>query len=355
MNQDSTIQKLEELLKSYQDSEGKWLILTHTDPDPDAIGSCLAAKKILEHYGLKSEILIYGDISNPSNKSLINRLEIDDLKRVDEINLEEFKYAMILDATELNVDMPEGLNPIVTIDHHEINKKDLKSKFADISVKERNSTSTKMVEYIQGLKIPMKKEKDTKLATALNYGIYSDTTKGIHKTKAEHNASAFLAEYIDYENLEKIAYPDIPQKLITQKNIATKKENMVTEGPYLLSFAGTLEEKEYLSSIVDELVRTQSIETAICYGLLDNHIHISVRTRGDQVNCGDLVKKIWGDHHGGGRVKAGGAKIPLGYLVEGLSQIEQEELVKKRISEDVFQALHIKQKEIKKEETNGNS
>lgn len=333
-------EKLETILQEHKGET--WAILTHRYPDPDAIASQLAAQKILKHYEINSDVFAYGEVSHPSNKAMVNGLEIE-LKAQEGADLSKYDNILVVDATELNIELPEGKTPLITIDHHDVTQKDLKSKLTDITQKNRGSTSTRMVQYIQELNIPMEKAKDTKLATALFYGIYSDTNSLIDATPAEDDAAKFLRAFYDAAIVKKIALPHYAEHTLEAKKTAI--ENRYIDGIHLASFAGTLKEKEDLTLVVDDLIKTQGIEIAILYGIFENQILVSLRSEGDQINCGTLAKKLW-DEHGsaGGRIKAAGASIPLGYVISGLSKEEQEKLVKKRIKEDILKGLNIEEK-----------
>ncbi|MBL7101086.1 MAG: DHH family phosphoesterase [Nanoarchaeota archaeon] len=341
--------KLEKLEKIFQENKGQnWAVLTHKYPDPDAIASQLAAQKILKHYEINSDIFAFGEISHPSNKAMVNGLEIE-LKDQEELDCSKYNQVMILDATELNVELPENIKPIITVDHHDVVLKEQKDKFVDITEKDRSSTSTRMVQYIQELNIPMDKIKDSKLATALFYGIYSDTNRLINAKPEDDEAVKFLRGFYDQIALEKLTTQHYAEHTLDAK--ATAIQNKMIDGIHFLSFAGTLKEKEDLTLVVDDLMQTQGIEVAIVYGLFEEQILVSLRSNGDQVNCGTLAKKIWGDYGStGGRIRAAGASISLGYVISGLPKKRQEELVKEKMQKDIITALNIQEKTIKKKE-----
>lgn len=345
---DKKIEKLEEILKEHKGET--WALLTHRYPDPDAIASQLATQKILKHYEINSELLAYGEVSHPSNKSMVNGLEID-LKDQEKSDLSKYDNILIVDSTELNTELSDGKIPIATIDHHDVTQKDLKCKFLDITEKNRGSTSTRMIQYLQELKIPIEKSKDAKLATALFYGIYSDTNGLIDAKQEDDEAIKFLRPFYDPVSLKKIALPHYAVHTLDAKKIAI--ENMYIDGIHLISFAGTLKEKEDLTLVVDDLIQTQGIEVAIVYGIFKDKIIASLRSESDQLNCSTLAKKLWEEHgSAGGRIKSAGASIPLGYVLSRLSKEEQETLVKKRMKEDILKGLNIPEKTVTlKEET----
>lgn len=342
--------RVEELEKILQENKGKnWAILTHKYPDPDSIASQLAAQKILKHYGINSDIFAYGEVSHPSNKAMVNRFEIE-LKDQGGLDFSKYNDIMIVDATELNIDLPEGLKPVITVDHHNVALKELKSKFKDITEKDRGSTSTRMVEYLQELKIPITKEESSKLTTALFYGIYSDTNKLTKIKKPDASAITFLTDFYDEIALEKITHPQYAEHTLDAKKTAIANRHI--DGIHLISFAGSLKEKEDLTIVVDELIQTQGIEIAIIYGLFESRILVSLRSTSDQLHCGNLAKKLWGEHgSAGGRIKSAGASISLGYVLKGLEGEKQEELVRKRMKEDILKGLNIQEKIVTEEKT----
>ncbi len=331
---------LEELLKNHKGE--KWAGLTHKYPDPDAIASLLGMQKILKHYGINLDLFYSGEVSRRSNKIMVNRLEIY-LSDQKELNPDKYNQFVIVDATEQTVEVPNKIVPLITIDHHDVDIKELKGEFIDITEKGRGSTSTRIVQYLNKLNIPLEKGKDAKLATALFYGIYTDTRKLTKANKEDDEAIAFLRDYCDSDLIEKITTQKQPTHVLRAK--ANAINNMYIQGIYLLAFAGTLIEKEDLSEVADELVQTEGIELAIVYGILEKQIIISIRNNGDQIHCGQFAKKLWEKYgSAGGREKAAAASITMGYVLEGLDSKSQEMLVQERVKTDVFEALKIEEK-----------
>ena len=71
---------------NYNIDKVPFLIIMHNNPDPDSIASALALKRILEKWGVRSDITYGGKIGMDENKAMVNLLSIK-LIHIDEIDL----------------------------------------------------------------------------------------------------------------------------------------------------------------------------------------------------------------------------------------------------------------------------
>ncbi len=185
-----TKQELETNLLSLVKGKRKILILTHENPDPDSIASAYGLKYILRKtMGVSSIIAYPGIIGRAENQAMVRLLDID-LVPYSSIQPRNYSVVALVDCQPNtgNVMLPKGMVPSIVIDHHPMRKSSLKSTYCDIR-KDIGSTSTIITQYIRHLGLPM----DRKVATALFYGIKSDTRDlGRQSTDADIRASVFL-------------------------------------------------------------------------------------------------------------------------------------------------------------------
>ena len=94
-------ERLNELLKATSHAEHV-LILTHNDPDPDAIGSAVALRHLLvTSHNARVEIAYRGIIGRAENKALVRYLNhtvvhaIDDVARNLEITFDEHQVIVM--------------------------------------------------------------------------------------------------------------------------------------------------------------------------------------------------------------------------------------------------------------------
>ena len=146
-------------------------ILLQPDPDPDGIASAYALRYLLGRKRTTAPLISFGEVQRPENQALCDAIGIE--VRVitpDEIN--EFDAIVLIDV-QPNVfgdDPPERLKqPDVVIDHHP-ERAGYSATIKDIRVG-YGATASIFTEYLRATNTEM----NAKLATALLYGIKSDT------------------------------------------------------------------------------------------------------------------------------------------------------------------------------------
>ncbi|HEB89070.1 MAG TPA: hypothetical protein ENI85_05825, partial [Deltaproteobacteria bacterium] len=146
-------------------------ILVQPDPDPDGIASAYALRALLGRKRTTAPLISFGDVQRPENQALCDAIGIE--VRVitpDEIN--EFDGLVLVDV-QPNVfgdDPPERLREIdVVVDHHP-ERTGYHATIQDIRTN-YGATSSIFTEYLRATKT----EINPRLATALLYGIKSDT------------------------------------------------------------------------------------------------------------------------------------------------------------------------------------
>lgn len=146
------------------------LILTHKNPDGDALGSVCAMGLALEKIGKKYTVFIPDQIVKT-----YEFLPLIDKAKKDYGALEKYDLALSLDAADtgrflLEPDELEKLKKmkIINIDHHYAGE-----DFGYINIKEPNASSTAEVltKVFRASRVPM----DKKIATCLLTGILTDT------------------------------------------------------------------------------------------------------------------------------------------------------------------------------------
>ena len=133
---------------NYNIDKTPFLIIMHNNPDPDSIASALALKRILEKWGVRSDITYGGKIGMDENKAMVNLLSIK-LTHIDEIDLNKYIGYAIVDASSSKV-LPIDFNSYnididIIIDHH--SNGDLTAKYMDIRP-DIGATATILMEYL---------------------------------------------------------------------------------------------------------------------------------------------------------------------------------------------------------------
>lgn len=312
--------------------EGKLAIVVHDNPDPDAISSAMGLKEIAKSVGVKADIVYRGKIGHHENKAFVNLLDIEMDQSKDFLASDYKKIAMIECSIPgvNNLLAPETKVSIV-IDHHQANMEEVKAEYVDIRPN-IGATATIMTKYLQELEIPVK----TELATALLYGIRVDTNDFRRNTDpADLTAAAYLFPLANHDILSRIVTPSRSTESIDVLGEAIK--NRQVKGSYLISNVGTIRDRDTLAQAADFLLTLEGITTTLVFGLGEEKIYISARSRDDRVNIGKIMQDAFGENKAGGHATFAGAQIPLGVFSgikdkQTLLKLAEEAVVKRFLS-----------------------
>ena len=281
-------------------------IVVHDNPDPDSISSALALKDIAASVGTEATIIYHGEIQRQENRAFVNLLDID-LVHVDAVNPDDYDMLALVDTT-----IPGSNNPLVNfdkvgivIDHHGAPPHD-HVLFTDI--RDVGATATILTGYLEELDIDI----DKQLATALLYGIRIDTHDyKTHVTPADLAAATHLMQLSDREILTQIESP--PMSLETLDIIGQAIDNKRITGSYLITNVGFIHNTDALAQAADYLLNLEGITTVLVFGLNEDRIYLSGRSKDIRVNIGAVMTSAFSDiGSAGGHANAAGAQIPLG-------------------------------------------
>lgn len=336
------LKKLRELRES-ADTLG---IIMHDNPDPDSIASATALAAIAQTLGFKTKIFHGGEITHHENRAFINLLGIE-LTKVSRgsYEIKRMPFLALVDCQpngNLTILEEADLERIkIVIDHHQVlqHLSELlpEDAFTDIRP-EVNSASSILVEYLRGMNYPL----TPALATALFYGIYVDTKKFSKLSPVDLKAIEFLAGKVDYEILDKIEHPDISTE--TAEILARAILNRRMYKNVVISNVGFIKNRDALAEAADFLLRLEGITTVLVFGIVEDYIEMSARTRDVRVNIGKVMKEAFGEiGSGGGHARAGGARIPLGLFKLAKDKNSLLRLAEEAITEKFLEALNIKE------------
>lgn len=287
-------------------------IFLQDNPDPDAIASGLALKRIAEKCEVKSRIYYGGNIGHQQNKTLVNLLETDliRVKTTDEsldiINTVD-KIALIeASIASKNNILPTNTVPNIVIDHHQIDFNLVKGEFIEILPK-IGATSTIMTRYLRQLDIVP----DPPLATALRYGIRVDTSGFTRNTTTEDlDAAAYLSSLVDIGLLNQIENP--PMSAETLDIIGKAIRNREVRGSYLISFVEFITDRDALPQAAELLLQMEGISTVLVFGIDKDKVQLSARSMDSRINLALLLQKAFGFMNAGGHATMAAGTIDLG-------------------------------------------
>jgi c-di-AMP phosphodiesterase-like protein len=163
--------RMRHLRRTIEAVDGELAIVTHDNPDPDAIASALALEGLAEHVGCQAEICYFGSISHQENRAFVNVLDIDMTNLDADSDLGRYGGFALVDHSRpgVNDQLPEDTPVDIVIDHHPP-RGPVEADFADLR-SHVGATSTLLVEYLQQSTLGI----DRTVATALLFGIRIDT------------------------------------------------------------------------------------------------------------------------------------------------------------------------------------
>ncbi|MBF0461779.1 MAG: bifunctional oligoribonuclease/PAP phosphatase NrnA [Magnetococcales bacterium] len=317
--------QLEALLKGRAGE--RHAVILQDFPDPDAISCGFAYCRLAAHWGIEAEMLYGGRISHQENIAMVNLLNINvTLYDADEFPRGRYQGSVFLDGqgtTSCLTDRLEeaGVPVLIVVDHHAPQDR-LQPLFSDIRPSVGACASI-FVDYLQGGLLPLvSKAEHRNLATALMHGIISETGALIEAQAQDFTAAAYLQPFCDRELLNEILHQQRSHKVMEVISLAL--ENRVIRSGYCISGVGYLRaaDRDALPQAADFLLTEEMVHTVIVFGIVQGdreEIHGSLRTirltlSPDQFLKEALGKMASGSHYGGGKARAGGFEIPLGFL-----------------------------------------
>jgi nanoRNase/pAp phosphatase (c-di-AMP/oligoRNAs hydrolase) len=285
-------------------------VVSHDNPDPDAIASGVALTRLAEKAGCSADVCYFGEISHQENRAFVNVLGLDLRNLDDDEDLSEFDGIALVDHSRpgVNDQLDADTEIDVVIDHHPP-RSPVDARFVDLR-SAVGATSTLLVGYLNLFGVPFTED----VATALLFGIHVDTNAFTREvTREDFEAAATLLPTADLGTLERIESPSISPQ--TYETIANAIHHRKTEGDVLHSCVGQISDRDALAQAADRLMMLEDINTTMVYGVRDGTIYISARSRGAGIDIGETLRQAF-DQIGsaGGHADMAGAQITLGLL-----------------------------------------
>jgi nanoRNase/pAp phosphatase (c-di-AMP/oligoRNAs hydrolase) len=307
--------------------EGTLGIITHKNPDPDAISSAMALAEIAKHANPKSlttRIFYEGNIGHQENRTFVNLLDIK-MEHLTVEALQKCTYLALVDSSApgVNNDIPLQTKMNIVIDHHKDGRHmATQSTFVDIRPGV-GATASILTQYLQELDVPV----DKRVATALLYGIRTDTKEFKRNvTPQDLNYAGFLLPLTDADLLDKIMSPSMSQETLDVIGTAIKERSI--QSGYLFANVGYVMNRDALPQAADILITLEGVNTALVYGITDTAIVISARNRDIRLHIGNALSEAFGDiGDAGGHPNMAAAMLPLHYFGKVENKVQLLEFV----------------------------
>ncbi len=297
-----TMRKVEEVKAHFEHAENV-LILLQDDPDPDAIASGLALRQVLGRNKQSAPLGSFGRVTRPENIAMVKLLEIE-IEKVTKQTIKDFGRIAVVDLQPPHLaNRPEKVD--LVIDHHPeqftytSHIKDIRPGYG--------ATSTILLEYL----LCTNSSIGTRLATAMFYGIKSDTfslSREVNEWDVE--AFSYLYPLANQNLMRRIERPELPPAALDALSVALKNRRVIDKVAFV--HLGRVERDDLIPQMADFSLSFEGIEWAFVSGIYESHYVVSVRNVGYVRAAGRVLKEAFGAlGSAGGHASMAKAIIPL--------------------------------------------
>lgn len=295
------------------------VVLTHDNPDPDAIASAAGLGVLIEQAcGVPAVMTFGGIIGRAENRVLMEIVGVP-FERIEGLEFRPGDAFALVDAQPGagNNAVPEDARLAAVIDHHP--PRDVpRAAYHDVR-ESYGACATMIVELMRAGGI----EPNRSLATALFYGIQSETLDlGREASGPDVEASVHLYPRTDPAALSKIRHARAPRALFRTLHDGLERA-WYREGVVFVP-CGELAYPDLVAQLADFFLRVQGVEWVVAVGRYGDDLLVSVRADRSHAHAGELVREIAaGRGPAGGHGQMAGARLP----VSGKSDDQVEEIV----------------------------
>jgi nanoRNase/pAp phosphatase (c-di-AMP/oligoRNAs hydrolase) len=328
---DTWTERLAGLVEAMEGGGGV-IVLTHDNPDPDALASAAAMAVLLrETAGLSPRVAFGGIVGRAENRAMIQELEIE-FERLEDIDISGGSAIAMVDTQPRagNNSLAPGRIVSAVVDHHPA-RSDTAVQFTDVRP-ELGACASMMVQYLRAASI----EPAPWLATGLFYAIQAETADlSREATEEDVEASTYLYGLSDPEAISRIRHARVPAsyfRALHEALAAALEYDRVVAVPMQ-----TLPYPDMVAEIADLLLHMKGVDWTIALGRYRDRLLVSVRAREPDAHAGSLVREAFGD-----RGSAGGHGTFAGGQIDLRGRSEEEiEAVRADVLGDLLAGLGV--------------
>lgn len=284
--------------------KGRILIVTHDNPDPDALAAAVALKHLfLVGCGEEAVVAFGGMIGRSENRLMVDALELD-LVPIAELDFKDFAVVCMVDTQPGtgNNSYPEDLPLHLLIDHHPPRRDYADINWVDIRP-EYGASATIVYEYLRSREVYL----GTRLATCLFYAIKSETQDlGREWSKSDREAYLHLLPLANNQILYRLSHPPVNSEYYSTFHRAL--DNATLYGQVLVFNLYKVANPDLVAELADFLLRQENVDYVLGLGWYKGDELISVRTTRPDARLGSVIREILEDMGtaGGHGMMAGG-------------------------------------------------
>lgn len=307
--------------------------VSHVHADPDSLGSMVGLAHLVETCLRKPTRLTRdGHISRAENRAMVEMLQIK-LEPIEEISWHEGDGLVMVDSQpntgRHNFDPTVPLYAV--IDHHSTPGDVEDVPFADVR-QGLGATSSIVASYLMEQEIAV----PPRVATGLLYGIETELSGYPREASAlDDSALLYIYPLADKELLARIRNARLPQSYFECMLQALQSSFIYDR--LIISWVNELAQPELAAEVVDFLIRFEEVDWAVCAGVYQDKLILSVRTALPEAGAGEMLRQVVGKlgKAGGHDRRAGGTIYLQSTAPSAVEQIQSE--LRRRL----LKALHI--------------
>ena len=284
-------------------------LVSHVHPDPDSLGSMVGLAYLIEScLGIPSILTCDGQICRAENRTMVSCLGIE-LVPIHNVEWSDDNAVVMVDSQPKTG--RHSFNGEVdlwgVIDHHQTPGDLTGVPFLDIR-RSLGATCSLVTRYLieQELEVPQR------IATCLYYGIESELSGYPREASAlDDTALQYLYSLVDKDVIAQIRNAPLPDGFFEALLHALQSSFIYDK--LLISWINDLPNPELAAQVVDFLIRHEDIHWAVCAGVNDEQLVLSVRTNQPRAQAGEMLRQVVARMGGkaGGHDRRAGGFIPL--------------------------------------------
>ncbi|MBI5244894.1 MAG: DHH family phosphoesterase [Elusimicrobia bacterium] len=299
-------QALLEFLSAKGQSISPLLILVHNHPDPDAMATASALAFLAEKlHGIRTRIAYGGIIGRIENRAMAKTLRIP-INPLRENDIKRYEHVALVDTQPpfQNNSFKRRRKATLVIDHHPPHPQ-TQADFIWID-ETAGATSTLLAEalFSSGLEVP------SRLATALSYGISSET-ENLGRDAGPRDVQVYLTliQKSNTKALARIQNPPRPPAFFGLLGRAIRDAFVLRDiiGVHLRD----VPTPDRVAQMADFLLTHEKMRWSFCTGRFSGRLYVSLRSRKAEARAGRILTRLLGLGSAGGHDMIAGGSVDM--------------------------------------------
>lgn len=289
---------------------GPVLVLTHDNPDPDALASGKALATLLDMaWDISSRLVYSGLVARAENQAMLTRLTPEWEHRDTLPGLDQYTALALVDTQPGagNNRLPATHPPHIVFDHHQPRREAMTEvPYKDLRP-EMGATVTLLYQYLEAAGIVP----NPSLATAMFYGLKTDT-HGLSRGASPADEVAYfdLLTRLDHQELNALEHAGLSRDYFRAFSRGLRATQVY--GQVVLAHLGPMHRPDLAAEMSDLLIRLDSARAVLCLAEYGDILHLSLRTSLLDQDAESIIQPVvTGLGKAGGHGTLAGGQVPL--------------------------------------------